>query len=78
MLVMLIDVLFGRRLEIIPRGFPYSSHPRPLMAMVLVAVVLMAITMVVMLLMLVMALIVPMVLSDAGSADRTGKREPIE
>lgn len=69
-LVMLIGVLFGKSLEIIPRGSPYSGYPR-----VLMAVVLMAITMVVMLLMLLTALTARF---DARSGDRTGKRKRIE
>ena len=77
MLVMLISVLFGKSLEIIPRGFPYSSHPRVLRAVVLVAVFLiavvpMAITMVMMLMMLLMALF------DARGGDRTGRRKRTE
>lgn len=73
---MLISVLFGKSLEIIPRGSPYSSYPR-----VLMAVVLMAITMVVMLLMLLTALTALMALMarfDARSGDRTGRRKRTE
>ena len=59
---MLISVLFGKSLEIISKGFPYSSHPPVLLAVVLMAVVLKTITMVVMLLMLLRALTALMVL----------------
>ena len=61
--MMLISIFFGKCLEIIPMGVPYSSHPP-----VLMAVVLKAITMIVMLLMLLMALF------NARSGDRTGRR----
>ena len=65
--VMLISVLFGKSLEIILRGFSYSSYHR-----VLMAVVLMAVMMVVILQMLLMALTALMALFDARSGDRTG------
>ena len=71
---MLISILFGKSIEIVSRGFPYSSHPLVLMAVVLVTVVLKAITIVVMLLMLLMALTALMALFNARSGDRIGRR----
>ena len=72
LLVMLISVLFGKSLEIISKGFPYSSHRPVLVAVVLMAVVLKTITMVVMLLMLLRALTALMVLSMQEVGKKTG------